>query len=95
MTYRGSKAEIPKFSFMKTIIKFPIYVAIETDNVDRKIVSDAANQIFYPHLLQYLSSAKYRSSVLEEFRRATKVTNLDVTLLTELDMLRKMTGRDE
>lgn len=71
---------------MKTIIKFPIYVEITSDNIDRKIVSDAANQIFYPHLLQYLSSAKYRSSVLEEFRKATKVTNLDVKLLTEIDL---------
>lgn len=73
---------------MKTVLKFPIYVEIETDNVDRKLVSDAANQILYPNLLQYLSTAKYRKEVLDEFRKAAQLTLLDVKLLTEIDLLR-------
>lgn len=74
---------------MKTIIKFPIYVEIETDNVDRKLVSDAANSVLYPSLLKYLSSAKYRSEILKEFRDVAKVTTLDVKLLTEVDLFRE------
>jgi len=73
---------------MKTVIKFPIYVEIETDNVDRKLVSDAANSVLYPSLLKYLSSAKYRSDILKEFREVAKVTTLDVKLLTEVDLFR-------
>jgi len=73
---------------MKTVIKFPIYVEIETDNVDRKVVSDAANQILYPSLIRYLSNAKYRSQILEQFREEAKVSTLDVKLLTEVDLFR-------
>lgn len=74
---------------MKTIMKFPIYIEIDTDNVDRRTVTEAANRILYPQLLQYLSSAKYRSNVLAEFRQAAQVTSLDVKLLTEIDLFRE------
>jgi len=74
---------------MKTVLKFPLYVEIETDNVDRKRVTDAANQILYPNLLKYLSDAKFRSSVQKEFREVAKVDNAYINLLTELDLFRK------
>lgn len=73
---------------MRTVLKFPVYVEIESDNVDRKIITDAANSVLYPSLIQYLSNAKYRSEVLEQFRMASGVNNLDVKLLTEIDLFR-------
>lgn len=74
---------------MKTVIKFPIYVEIESDNVDRRQVTEAAKTVLYPSLLKYLSSAKYRSSILKEFRDAANVNTLDVKLLTEIDLFRE------
>jgi len=76
---------------MKTVLKFPIYVEIESDNVDRKVITDAANQILYPSLLSYLANARYRSKVLMEFREATKVDLLDIKLLTEIDLFKERT----
>jgi len=84
-----TKAEIPiKLCDMRTVLKFPIYVEIDTDNIDRKIVTDAANQILYPALLGFLGDAKYQRQVLDQFRKATMVTNLTVKLLTEIDLFR-------
>lgn len=74
---------------MKTVLKFPLYVEIETDNVDRKRVTDAANQILYPNLLSYLSDAKFRSNVQRQFREVAMVDNAHIKLLTELDLFRK------
>jgi len=74
---------------MVTVLKFPIYIEITSDNVDRKVISDAATQILYPQLLKYFSNAKYRMSVLDEFRDATKVDSLDVKLLTEFDLFKE------
>lgn len=74
---------------MKTVLKFPLYVEIETDNVDRKRVTDAANQILYPNLLSYLSDAKFRSNVQKQFREVAMVDNAHIKLLTELDLFRK------
>jgi len=76
---------------MKTVLKFPIYIEIDTDNVDRKVVTDAANQILYPHLLSYLSNAKYRNKVLDQFRDATHLTNVTIQLLTEIDLFKNRT----
>jgi len=73
---------------MITVIKFPIYVEIESDNVDRKLVTDAANQILYPNLLQYLSDAKYERKTVKEFRESAKCTRVSVKLLTELDLFK-------
>lgn len=74
---------------MRTILKFPIYVEIDTDNVDRRLVTEAANRILYPSLLTYLADAKYRKKVLEEFRATANVTSADVKLLTEVDLFRQ------
>jgi len=73
---------------MKSVLKFPIYVEIESDNVDRKIITDAANQILYPHLLSYLANARYRNKVLTEFQEATQVDFLEIKLLTEIDLFK-------
>lgn len=73
---------------MITVIKFPIYVEIESDNVDRKLVTDAANQILYPNLLQYLSDAKYERKTVKEFRESAKCTRVSVKILTELDLFK-------
>lgn len=73
---------------MITVIKFPIYVEIESDNVDRKLVTDAANQILYPNLIRYLSDAKYQSRTVKEFRESAKCNNVSVKLLTELDLFK-------
>lgn len=71
---------------MVTVLKFPVYVEITSDNIDRKIVSEAATRLLYPALIQYLSSAKYRSSLLKQFRDDTKLVNIDIKLLTEIDL---------
>lgn len=71
---------------MKTILKFPVYVEIDTDNVDRRAVTEAANHVLYPNLLEYLSSAKYRPEVLALMRKEANITNLSVKLLTEIDL---------
>jgi len=73
---------------MITVIKFPIYVEIESDNVDRKLVTDAANQILYPNLLKYLSDAKYQRETVSQFRETAKCNNVSVKLLTELDLFK-------
>jgi len=72
-----------------TVIKFPIYVEIESDNVDRKRVSDAANQVLHPNLLNFLSDAKFKKLTIEEFRKAIQCDNVSVKLLTEIDLFRE------
>jgi len=72
---------------MVTILKFPVYVEIETGNVDRSLVTRSAQEILLPQLLTYLSSGKYKQSVLASFSRAIG-SPANVTLLTELELLR-------
>jgi len=68
-------------------LKFPVYVEIDTGNVDRAVVTRAANEILFPHLLRYLSSGKYRKEVLGQFSEAIG-SPADVQLLTEIELLR-------
>lgn len=72
---------------MVTILKFPVYVEIETGNVDRGVVTRSAQEILLPQLLSYLSSGKYKTSVLAQFSKAIG-SPANVTLLTELELLR-------
>lgn len=76
---------------MKTVLKYPIYVEIESDNIDRKIITDTSNAVLYPALIQYLSDAKIRKEILVQFREVSKVANLDIKLLTEIDLFRNRT----
>jgi len=73
---------------MVTVLKFPVYVEITSDNIDRKVISDGANSILYPHFVSYLGNAKFRSKILEQFRESTKVKNLDIKILTEIDLFK-------
>lgn len=73
---------------MKTILKFPVYVEIDSGNIDRSLVSQRAKEILYPHLLRYLASAKYRKEVLEQLSKLLGCS-VDVSVLTEIDVLRK------
>lgn len=77
---------------MVTLIKQPIYLSIETDNIDRGKVTKATNEILYPRLLEFLSNAKFRSAVIKEFNEAIG-TSSTIKLLTEVDVLRKITGQ--
>jgi hypothetical protein len=76
---------------MKTVLKYPIYVEIESDNIDRKIITDTSNSVLYPALIQYLSNAKFRKEILVQFKEVSKVANLDIKLLTEIDLFRNRT----
>lgn len=72
---------------MKTILKFPIYVEVDSDNVDRKLVTDAINQILYPELLQYIGSAGIRRKLLDMIRERAQLINLDIKFLSEIDLV--------
>jgi len=74
---------------MKTIIKFPIYIEIESENVDRKIITEAANSFLYPRLIEYLSSKRIRFSHLREFRKITGQPDAAVRLFTENNLFEK------
>jgi len=78
---------------MVTILKFPVYVRIETDNVDRGLVSKAARESLYPQLLAYLASAKYRKGILEQLSRVIH-SPVDVSLLTELDLIQNTVSKE-
>jgi len=71
---------------MKTVLKLPLYVEVETDNIDRKKVTDNVRSILYPQILSYLAKASFRKNILEKLRTTLSVDNLDVKLLTELEL---------
>jgi hypothetical protein len=76
--------------FMKTILKFPVYVEITSDNVDRKLVTTTAIQILFPSFKEFLADASFRQSKVNEFKKAIKASNVTVNLLTERDILHSM-----
>lgn len=73
---------------MKTVLKFPVYVEVETENLDRGKVSSEARKMLFPHLLEYLASAKYKKSVLEKLSK-TLGSPISIQLLTDFEVLRK------
>lgn len=78
---------------MNTILKFPIYVQIETENIDRGRVSKVSKEILYPQLLEYLGKAGIRSKILDTLSKELHST-VSVSLLTELDLINKTISRD-
>lgn len=73
---------------MVTILKFPIYVELTTDNgVDRRMLTEMSNSILYPELLRYLGNAKYRSNIILKMKEVSGIHNLEVQLLTEIELL--------
>jgi hypothetical protein len=72
---------------MKTILKFPVYVEIETGNVSRALVTEKATEILLPNLLKYLSTGRYRQEILREFSQSIG-SPANVQLLTEIELLR-------
>lgn len=71
---------------MKTILKFPVYIEIDTDNVDRARVSSLSKEVLYPLLLNYLASARVRKDVLGKMSEELK-SPVSVQILTELDLI--------
>jgi hypothetical protein len=78
---------------MITILKFPVYVQIETGNMDRSRVSSFSKEKLHPLLLQYLASAGIKKTVLDEFSREFG-SPVSVTLLTELDLINKWVSNE-
>lgn len=78
---------------MVTILKFPVYVRIETDNIDRSLVSKVAREKLYPELLEYLASAKYRKGVIESLSRLIH-SPVDVSLMTDFDLIQKSVSKE-
>lgn len=78
---------------MVTILKFPIYIQVESDSTDRSRISQISREILYPHLLEYLASAKIKSKVLGEISR--EIGNpISVSFLTEIDLIHKAVSRE-
>lgn len=78
---------------MNTILKFPVYVSIETDNIDRAKVSKVSKEILYPQLLNYLAKAGVRSSILNTLSKELH-SSVSVSLLTEIDLIHKAVSRE-
>lgn len=74
---------------MKTIIKFPIYVEIETDNIDRAVVVAQANKFLYPRLIEFLSSKRIKSSHLQGFRELVGQPDAQIRLFTENELFKQ------
>jgi len=72
---------------MIVVLKFPVYIEIETDNKDRKLVTDGAREILYPELIRYLADARYQKNVLKQLSKVTGGP-VDVKVLTEVDLIR-------
>jgi hypothetical protein len=78
---------------MVTILKFPVYVKIESGSVDRALVSKVSKEILFPELLDYLSSARVRSSILKILSEALRGP-VDVQLLTEFDLINRYVSKE-
>lgn len=78
---------------MITILKFPIYVQIESGNVDRALVSKASKETLYPLLLEYLASARVKSGVLEKVSKEVG-SPVSIQLLTEIDLINRTVSRE-
>lgn len=74
---------------MKTILKVPVYVEIDSDgNVDRSLVTKAANDIVMPEIMKYLSQGRFKSNVLRAMNIAVGVP-VDIHFLSQIDVLQK------
>jgi hypothetical protein len=75
---------------MKTYLKFPVYVEVETGDVDRSKVSRVIRESFFPLLEDFLS--KGRISQPEWKRLQGKLDSLEsIDILSESAFLRKTT----
>lgn len=78
---------------MITILKFPIYVQVESDNIGRDIVSRFSKEILYPELLSFLADAKYKKKILEKLSQNLGGP-VSVSLLTEIDLIQKSVSKE-
>lgn len=79
---------------MKTILKFPVYVLIESENIDRSLVSKEANRTLLPELITFIrESAEYKNSVRKEFEKSigSKVT---IKWITEVDLVQNTVDKE-
>lgn len=81
---------------MITILRFPVYVQIETGSVDRAMVSKEAKKILYPILLEFLHrKAKYKRQYLDELSKSLGGTPVSVVYLADLEMIHKSVSNEE
>jgi hypothetical protein len=85
---------------MKVVLKFPVYVSIETDNVDRAKVSKAAREILYPEIVKFVAKQSFNNSVIRKFRGFAEVPEAKIKFLSEYDLIQqvgapKITNNDE
>jgi len=78
---------------MITVIKQSVYLSIETDVVDRALVSKATREILYPQLIKFLSDAKFRSEVVKEFNAVVQSPST-IKILTEVDVMNKLSEKE-
>lgn len=72
---------------MKTIIKIPIYLEIESEAIDRRLISTEARRVLQPHVIKYLQGGDFRNSVLAEYRKAILQKSAKVRIVSELELL--------
>jgi len=74
---------------MRTVLKVPIYVMVETEkNLDRAVISRVANTLIFPLIQEYLAKAKFSKTEKEEFVKALG-SHAEFSFQTELDLLEK------
>lgn len=72
---------------MKTIIKVPTYLEVETEAIDRRLITDQARLLLSPHIIKYLHSAEFKDSVLDKYRKAIGQKSAKVRIVSELELL--------
>lgn len=75
---------------MRTVLKFPVYVIIDSDNVDRNRLTVAASKILKPSLYEFLSDAKYSKRIWSNFKEQAGVENASISIMTEEMLIKNL-----
>jgi hypothetical protein len=78
---------------MVTILKFAVYVQVETESIDRGMVSKVVKEILHPQLLQYLGKASIKSEVMERIALELR-SPVSISMLTEVDLINRLVSRE-
>lgn len=78
---------------MVTILKFPVYIQVHTESLDRANVSKVCRETLYPHLLEYIAKANIRTNVLKNISEQIHGP-VDISFLTEVDLIKRSLSND-
>lgn len=80
---------------MKTVLKHVVYLEIDSENCDRKLLSQTVQSLFFPELVPYLQRGDIKPSIVRKISELCKIPEPKFTFLDDRDLFKQKVEKQD